>query len=149
MHSVSGMALALFATSDGRRAGRTGARMATVIDTPARTDLPTTDGHTSLPPVIDLDGLTLGYDGHEIIHNLSLGVTPGQIYGLVGPSGGGKTTLLRAALGLLQPLKGEARLFGEPALKLPRRLRRQIGYVPQSFTLYPNLTVGENLDFVA
>ncbi|HEY7068234.1 MAG TPA: ABC transporter ATP-binding protein [Chloroflexota bacterium] len=123
---------------------------ATVIEPrPPRTDRPGIDGAVALAPVLALDGLTLGYDGREVINNLSLGVTPGQIYGLVGPSGGGKTTLLRAALGLLAPIAGEARLFGVPALDLPRRLRQRVGYMPQQFALYPNLTVGENLDFVA
>jgi ABC-2 type transport system ATP-binding protein len=123
--------------------------MATVIDARAHSALPATDGRASLAPALELDGLMLAYDGHEVIHNLSLAVTPGQIYGLVGPSGGGKTTLLRAALGLLAPHEGEARLFGQPSLTLPRRLRQRVGYMPQSFTLYPNLTVRENLDFVA
>jgi ABC-2 type transport system ATP-binding protein len=124
--------------------------MAPVVDAQATRDLPaTTNGRVAWAPVLELDGLTLGYEGNEIIHNLSLAVTPGQIYGLVGPSGGGKTTLLRTALGLLAPMAGEARLFGEPVLHLPRRLRQRVGYVPQGFTLYPNLTVGENLDFVA
>jgi ABC-2 type transport system ATP-binding protein len=123
--------------------------MATMIEPQAGTDAATANGHVTLVPVLELDGLTVRFGGQEIIHNLSLAVTPGQIYGLVGPSGGGKTTLLRAALGLLAPDEGEARLFGEPALSLPRRLRQRVGYVPQSFTLYPNLTVGENLDFVA
>jgi ABC-2 type transport system ATP-binding protein len=123
--------------------------MATVTEPRTRTDLPVAGGRVALAPTLELDGLTLAYEGREVIHNLSLAVMPGQIYGLVGPSGGGKTTLLRAALGLLAPNEGEAYLFGEPALTLPRRLRQRIGYMPQSFTLYPNLTVGENLDFVA
>jgi ABC-2 type transport system ATP-binding protein len=101
------------------------------------------------PPVVELDDVHLGYDGREIVHGIGLRVTPGQIYGLIGPSGGGKTTLLRAILGLLEPLAGEARVFGTPATTLPRRLLRRMGYVPQGFTLYPNLTVGENLNFVA
>ncbi len=101
------------------------------------------------PPVIELDDVHLGYDGREIVHGIGLRVTPGQIYGLIGPSGGGKTTLLRAILGLLEPVAGEARVFGARATTLPRRLLRRMGYVPQRFALYPNLTVGENLDFVA
>lgn len=103
----------------------------------------------SQAPVIELDALRVGYGDREIIHGLSLAVTPGQIYGLVGPSGGGKTTLLRAALGLAAPLDGEARLFGIPATELPRARRRRVGYVPQAFTLYPNLSIDENLQFVA
>src|SRR5438067_2739512 len=123
--------------------------MATATEPQTRTDLPAANGRVDRAPVLELDGITLGYEGREVIHDLSVAVTPGQIYGLVGPSGGGKTTLLRAALGLLEPAKGEARLFGAPALSLPRRLRQRVGYMPQSFTLYPNLTVRENLDFVA
>src|SRR5215210_6885324 len=134
--------------ANSRDAQRTGATMATTaIEPQARTDLPQTDERAVTTPVLEVDDVTLGYDGREIIHELSLSVTPGQIYGLVGPSGGGKTTLLRAALGLLAPLDGEARLFGAPALKQPRRLRQLVGYVPQSFTLYSNLTIRENLDF--
>ena len=98
---------------------------------------------------IVLDGLHLAYDGRDVFRELDLAVTPGQVYGLIGPSGGGKTTILRAALGLARPTGGTAYLFGEPALRLPRALRARIGYVPQQFSLYPNLTVGENLDFVA
>ena len=100
-------------------------------------------------PAIVLDGLHLAYAGHDVFRDLDLAVTPGQVYGLIGPSGGGKTTILRAALGLLRPTDGTAYVLGQPALRLPRALRARIGYVPQQFSLYPNLTVGENLDFVA
>jgi ABC-2 type transport system ATP-binding protein len=100
-------------------------------------------------PAIVLDRLHLAYGDRDIFDELDLAVTPGQVYGLIGPSGGGKTTVLRAALGLLRPTDGNAYLFGEPALRLPRALRARIGYVPQQFSLYPNLTVGENLDFIA
>ena len=100
------------------------------------------------PPVIALEEVRLGYGDRELIQGLTLAVTPGQVFGLVGPSGGGKTTLLRAVLGLVRPRAGEVLVFGEPALTLPRRLRRRLGYVPQQFTLYPNLTMVENLRFV-
>lgn len=108
----------------------------------------TLHGDPLMPPVIELAGLKLGHDGNEIIHGLDLGVAPGQIYGLVGPSGGGKTTILRAILGLSMPQDGEIRVFGRPAAELPRALRSRIAYVPQAFSLYPNLTVAENLRFV-
>jgi ABC-2 type transport system ATP-binding protein len=101
------------------------------------------------PPVIELRGLRLSYGDNDIVQSLDLAVAPGQVYGLVGPSGGGKTTILRAMLGLLRPTEGEACLFGQPSADLPRALRRNVGYVPQAFNLYPNLTVGENLGFVA
>jgi ABC-2 type transport system ATP-binding protein len=122
--------------------------MATVLEREGVSDAPAA-GREGAPPVIEVEDIRLGYEGREIIGGLNLAVTPGQVYGLIGPSGGGKTTLLRAALGLLEPQDGEARLFGYPAMHLPQRERARIGYMPQSFTLYPNLTVGENLDFVA
>lgn len=100
-------------------------------------------------PVVVLEALRLGYGDRELLAGLTLAVTPGQVFGLVGPSGGGKTTLLRAVLGLVRPLGGRVLVFGQPALSLPRRLRQRVGYVPQQFALYPNLTVGENLSFVA
>jgi ABC-2 type transport system ATP-binding protein len=100
-------------------------------------------------PVLRLEGVRLAFAGRDIFQGLDLAVTPGQVYGLIGPSGGGKTTIIRAALGLLSPVEGAAYLFGQPSLHLPRRLRAQVGYVPQQFNLYPNLTVAENLDFIA
>jgi ABC-2 type transport system ATP-binding protein len=100
-------------------------------------------------PAIVLDGLHLSFGDRDVFRDLDLVVTPGQVYGLIGPSGGGKTTVLRAALGLLRPTEGTAYILGQPALHLPRALRARISYVPQQFSLYPNLTVGENLDFVA
>src|SRR5688500_13812703 len=122
--------------------------MATVLEREGVSDAPG-EGLVGAPPVIEVEDIHMGYEGREIIGGLNLAVTPGQVYGLIGPSGGGKTTLLRAALGLLEPQDGEVRLFGYPAMRLPQRVRARIGYMPQSFTLYPNLTVGENLDFVA
>src|SRR5437660_664557 len=82
-------------------------------------------------PVIELRGLSLAYESHRVFDGLDLAVTPGQVYGLIGPSGGGKTTVLRATLGLLRPTGGEALLFGRPAISLPPALRSRIGYVPQ------------------
>jgi len=117
------------------------------LSTPDRVQSSTPD--QTAAPVIELRDLRLSYAGHDVFSGLNLNVTPGQVYGLIGPSGGGKTTILRAVLGLLRPTDGEALLFGQPSAALPRAHRARVGYVPQSFTLYPNLTVGENLDFVA
>jgi ABC-2 type transport system ATP-binding protein len=120
--------------------------MSVAIQERSAPDTPRQGGGT---PAIMLDGLHLAYAGRDVFRDLDLAVTPGQVYGLIGPSGGGKTTIQRAALGLLRPTGGTAYAFGEPALQLPGALRARIGYVPQQFSLYPNLTVGENLDFVA
>lgn len=80
------------------------------------------------------------------VDRASLTVAPGEVVGLVGANGAGKTTLIRMALGLLRPSGGEALLFGQPP---GLSTRRRIGYVPQSLGLYEDLTVGENLRFVA
>jgi ABC-2 type transport system ATP-binding protein len=144
------MALALWGAKQAAepRAPPREAMMAIVVEQDQWVE-PPPPAAPSAPPVLEVDNIRLGYEDRDIISGLNLGVTPGQVYGLVGPSGGGKTTLLRAALGLLEPKDGEARLFGHPALELPSRLRRRVAYVPQSFTLYPNLSIAENLDFVA
>lgn len=80
---------------------------------------------------IETVDLTIGYNGMPVIENINLRVEEGDFYGLIGPNGGGKTTLLRGILGLLRPIRGEVRVFG----KGPRVGRRYIGYVPQ-FAIY-------------
>ena len=92
---------------------------ATVIEPrQARTDRPGADGHVALTPVLALEELTLGYDGHEVIQNLSLGVTPGQIYGLVGPSGGGKTTAMKMVNRLISITDGDITIDGRSVRQL-------------------------------
>ena len=69
--------------------------------------------------------------------------------GIIGPSGAGKTTLVRLMTGALAPTDGEVRVMGEDPLRFRRETRERIGYMPQSFALYPDLTTRENVDFVA
>ena len=99
--------------------------------------------------VVELIDLRVTYGDRDIIDELSLRVASGQVYGLIGPSGGGKTTIMRTTLGLLHPSDGEARVLGANAEKLTQKMRARIGYVPQQFQLYPNLTVAENLSVIA
>ncbi len=80
------------------------------------------------------------------VDRVSISISPGEVVGLVGANGAGKTTFIRMLLGLLIPDRGRVRLHGEP----PRRTtRHRIGYVPQGLGLYQDLTVAENLDFTA
>ena len=80
---------------------------------------------------------------------MNLEVPLGSIVGLVGPSGSGKTTTIRMLIGSLEPTSGALRVLGDDPARLKTRTRQRIGYMPQSFVLYPDLTTAENVDFVA
>ena len=82
--------------------------------------------------VVTLEALTCGYYGHPVFRDVSLTLPAGQVVGLVGPTRSGKTTLLRAILGLVRPGRGRVRLFGQP---VGRTTRARLGYVPQVETL--------------
>ncbi|MEM2124478.1 MAG: ABC transporter ATP-binding protein [Methanolinea sp.] len=91
--------------------------------------------------VIEVEGVSFSRDGVPILEDVSLRVRRGDFYALIGPNGGGKTTLLRIILGLLSPTRGSVRVLGQP----PGKARSRIGYVPQFRTFdfsYP-ITVGE------
>ena len=83
------------------------------------------------------------------VADVSLRVPAGTILGVIGPSGSGKTTTIRMILGMLRPDAGEIRVLGEEPRHFRRRTRERIGYQPQSFVMYPDLTAKENVNFVA
>ncbi len=80
---------------------------------------------------------------------INLEVPEGAILGFIGPSGSGKTTTVRLLMGLYVPDSGEISVLGVPPVKFKRRERERIGYLPQLFVLYPDLTVWENMNFAA
>jgi ABC-2 type transport system ATP-binding protein len=82
------------------------------------------------------------------VDDVSLSLAPGTILGLIGPSGSGKTTILRMLTGSLAPTSGEVRVLGEMPTRFRARTRERLGYMPQNFVLYPELTAGENVSFV-
>jgi ABC-2 type transport system ATP-binding protein len=94
-------------------------------------------------------GVSKRYNGHEAVSNLDLEIPAGSVVGVVGPSGSGKTTTIRMVTGSLGPTSGTIEVLGESPARFSRRTREHIGYMPQLFSLYPDLTVLENVDFAA
>jgi ABC-2 type transport system ATP-binding protein len=98
---------------------------------------------------VTMDRLTKRFGDDTAVDGITLAVAPGTIVGIIGPSGAGKTTLVRLMTGALAPTEGEVRVMGEDPLEFRRETRERIGYMPQSFALYPDQTTRENVDFVA
>lgn len=99
--------------------------------------------------IIDVSGLAKSFNGLNAVVNLNLQIEEGTIFGFLGPNGSGKTTSLRLLSGLIIPDKGQGRCLNLDLMTQTKLLQAQIGYMPQNFCLYQNLTVYENLDFIA
>jgi ABC-2 type transport system ATP-binding protein len=100
-------------------------------------------------PIISAREVTRVFDGRAVVDRLSFDVQPGTILGIVGPSGSGKTTTVRMLTGSLDRTRGEIRVLGEDPRQFTRRVREQLAYMPQLFSLYEDLTAEENVGFVA
>jgi ABC-2 type transport system ATP-binding protein len=98
---------------------------------------------------IDVHGLTKGFDGRTVVRDLSMQVKRGTIYGFLGPNGSGKTTTIRMLCGLLTPDSGTGTCLGYDIRKETDKIKRQVGYMTQRFSLYQDLSVRENLEFIA
>ncbi|MDR3448942.1 MAG: ABC transporter ATP-binding protein [Alphaproteobacteria bacterium] len=98
---------------------------------------------------ISVHGLTKKFAGREVVHDCSIDVPYGTIYGFLGPNGTGKTTTIRMLCGLLTPDGGEGTCLGYNIRTQSALIKRQTGYMPQKFGLYEDLTIRENLEFVA
>ena len=107
------------------------------------------NGTTDSTGAVRTEGLTRAFGPLVAVDGLSLEVATGELFGLVGPDGAGKTTTLRMLAGVLPPSSGRAWLFGTDVGEDPEAVKAQIAYMSQRFGLYPDLTVGENLDFYA
>jgi zinc transport system ATP-binding protein len=90
-----------------------------------------------IEPAISVRDMDFAYDGRMVLSAVSFTIAPRDFVAVVGPNGGGKTTLLKLMLGLLRPLHGEVRVFGQP----PERISRRVGYVPQQFQYDPSFPV--------
>jgi ABC-2 type transport system ATP-binding protein len=99
--------------------------------------------------VIDVHHLTKTFDGRAVVRDLSMQVRKGTIYGFLGPNGSGKTTTIRMLCGLLTPDEGEGTCLGYDIRTQADRIKLKVGYMTQRFSLYQDLSVRENLEFVA
>ena len=109
---------------------------------------PASAGDPTRNAVVVVDDVSKRFDDQLAVDGISLVVSAGTILGLIGPSGAGKTTTIRLLTGALTPTAGRITVLGEEPRRFRRQTRERLGYMPQSFTLYPDLTVRENVDFV-
>ena len=99
------------------------------------------------PPAVVLDRLTKRFDSFTAVDSVSLSVPRGQIFGFLGPNGAGKSTTIRMLCGILEPTSGSGSVAGFDIATQPERIKENIGYMSQRFSLYEDLTVDENIAF--
>jgi ABC-2 type transport system ATP-binding protein len=99
--------------------------------------------------VIDVRGVTKKFGGRVVVNDIAMQVRPGEIYGFLGPNGSGKTTFLRMLCGLLTPDAGNGHCLGFDILREAAEIKKHVGYMTQRFSFYEDLTIEENLDFIA
>ena len=98
---------------------------------------------------IDVRGLNKSFGTKHVVRDFSLQVRRGEIYGFLGPNGSGKTTSIRMLCGLLKPDSGSGECLGHDVVKETTAIKREVGYMTQKFSLWEDLTIRENMDFVA
>jgi len=103
----------------------------------------------SRTPAISVKGLAKVLGGRKVIEDFSIDVPAGHIFGFLGPNGSGKTTTIRMLCGLLTPDAGSGRCLGYDIIEQSAAIKREVGYMPQRFGLYEDLSIRENLSFVA
>ncbi|WPC41408.1 ABC transporter ATP-binding protein [Clostridium sp. JS66] len=96
---------------------------------------------------ISIKGLTKKFGNFTAVDNLSFDIPKGKIFGFLGPNGSGKSTTIRMICGVLSPTLGEGKVLGYDLIKDTEKIKQNIGYMSQKFSLYEDLTVEENLDF--
>ncbi len=99
--------------------------------------------------VIDVEGLTKSFGPRKVVDNVNMQVARGEIYGFLGPNGSGKTTTIRLLCGLLTPDAGTGTCLGYDILTESPQIKLEVGYMTQKFSLYEDLSIRENLDFIA
>lgn len=117
---------------------------------PTNNDNDTIKIHQASPEyVIDVKSLSKSFSGKKVVNNISLQVKKGSIFGFLGPNGSGKTTTIRMVCGLLNPDEAVGTCLGYDILTESEAIKRHVGYMTQKFSLYGDLTIYENLDFIA
>src|SRR4051812_1604322 len=104
---------------------------------------------TATDAVIDVHGLTKRFGDRVVVDHFDMRVERGRIYGFLGPNGSGKTTTIRMLCGLLKPDEGEGTTLGYDIRTQSAQIKREVGYMTQKFGLYEDLSIEENLDFIA
>lgn len=117
------------------------------MGTPAREGTPA--GPQSVPEAVHTARLTKVFGSVTAVDSVSLDIARGEVFGILGPNGSGKTTTIRILCGLLEPTSGSATVAGFDVRTESEKIRRNIGYMSQRFGMYEDLTVAENLDFYA
>jgi ABC-2 type transport system ATP-binding protein len=105
--------------------------------------------NTAAPSAIDVHGLNKSFGDKHVVVDLSLTVQPGEIFGFLGPNGSGKTTSIRMMCGLLTPDSGSGTCLGYDIVRESEQIKRNVGYMTQRFSYWDDLSIRENLDFVA
>jgi len=125
-------------TADGQQSGELRSASPSSVLRPASSDI-----------AIEVEGLTKSFDGRVVVRGLTMQVRRGLIYGFLGPNGSGKTTTIRMLCGLLTPDSGRGTCLGFDILTESEKIKRHVGYMTQRFSLYEDLSVRENLEFIA
>lgn len=99
--------------------------------------------------IIDVQGLRKSFDNKVVVDNIDLNVKKGEVFGFLGPNGSGKTTTIRMLCGLLTPDAGKGTCLGYDVIRESKNIKQHVGYMTQKFSYYTDLSVEENLNFVA
>lgn len=99
--------------------------------------------------IIDVTGLRKSFDGHVVVNDIDLQVKKGEVFGFLGPNGSGKTTTIRMLCGLLHADAGTGTCLGFDVITQSEQIKARVGYMTQRFSLYTELSIAENLDFIA
>jgi ABC-2 type transport system ATP-binding protein len=119
-----------------------------IIEQPTA-EIPVAEPPAAEQPMVDIQRLSVFYGKQLAVNNLSLTIPRGEVFGFIGPNGAGKTTTIKVLATLLKPSFGSVRVMGTDVIASPQQVRKNIGYVPDSFGVYEDLSVVEYLHFFA